>query len=347
MYKTLLLRCAVVALLCMLALSVALIRLSQQTHAAPAISSGSSNVITSTVTTVASSTLAYWTTARMKAARSADKLLVKGAIHPSGPPTSSGTPALLDPVLPETEAGRPATTSGGQMQAQASPVPSPYTFPYSTVGKVFFTDPQTNADYVCSGTAIASRNGSTIDTAGHCVANGGHNYFYTHWAFCAQYYNGCNTKYLWAARKLLTHSNWYQRGWLTYDYGEAVVSANASGNVISVVGGAGVAYNQPYQQHYTALGYPQAAPYDGTQLEECQSDLYQRDQPNPNGASTLSITCDMTGGSSGGGWLISEQGKFGYLNGHNDYKYNNDEAHMYSPYYGNDWYSIYRSAQSS
>jgi V8-like Glu-specific endopeptidase len=347
MRKKLLLRCAVVALLCVVALSVALMYVGQQTHAAPALTSNAPVVITSTVTMVASSTFAYWTAARMKAARSADKLMSNGVIHPSAQARSGGTPAILDPVRPTNDAGQPTTTSQAQGQAQASPVPSPYAFPYSTVGKVFFTDPQTNADYVCSGTVVASSNGSTIDTAGHCVANGGKNYFYTHWAFCAQYYNGCNTKYLWAARKLLTHSNWYQRGWLTYDYGEAVVNANGSGKVTGAVGGAGIAYNQPYQQHYTALGYPQSSPYDGTQLQECQSDFYQSDQPNPNGDATLSMTNDMTGGSSGGGWLISQQGKFGYLNGHNDYKYNGDDTHMYSPYYGNDWYSVYNAAQSA
>src|SRR5689334_7845843 len=196
MHKNLLLRCVVVALLCVVALSVALMHMGQQTHAAPALTSSSLDVITSTVTMVASSTFAYWTAARMKAARSADNLIVKEVVHPAEQVISGATPAILDPVHPMTDAGRTTTTS--QTQAQASPVPSPYVFPYSTVGKIFFTDPQTNTDYVCSGTAVASSNGSTIDTAGHCVANGGKNYFYTHWAFCAQYYNGCNTKYLWA-----------------------------------------------------------------------------------------------------------------------------------------------------
>jgi len=347
MHKKLLLRGAVVALLCVVALSVAFLHIGQQTHAATSLIGSATGVVTSTVSMVAANTLAYWTATKMKAAHSADKLITKEVIQPPGPSSSGVIPALIDPTRPTTEAGQAETTSHAQTQAQGSPVPSPYAFPYSTVGKVFFTDPQSNTDYVCSGTVVASSNGSTIDTAGHCVANGGKDYFYTHWAFCAQYYNGCNTKYLWAARKLLTHSNWYQRGWLTYDYGEAVMNANGSGKVASAVGGAGVAYNQSYQQHYTALGYPQEAPYDGTQLEECQSDLYQRDQPDPNGASTLSMTNDMTGGSSGGGWFISEQGKSGYLNGHNDYRYNSNDPHMYSPYYGDDWYSVYQAAQSA
>src|SRR5690348_11223588 len=148
MHKNLLLRCVVVALLCVVALSVALMHMGQQTHAAPALTSSSLDVITSTVTMVASSTLAYWTAARMKAARSADHLIVQDAVPPAAQGLSGATPAILDPVHPIAGAGRTTTTS--QTQAQARPVPSPHVFPYSTVGKIFFPAPHTNTDYVCS-----------------------------------------------------------------------------------------------------------------------------------------------------------------------------------------------------
>ena len=55
----------------------------------------------------------------------------------------------------------------------------------------------------------------------------------------------------------------------------------------------------------------------------------------------------MTGGSSGGPWLISIAGTFGYVNGHNDFKYTNDPNHMYSPYYDYDWYVVFNAAQNS
>jgi hypothetical protein len=55
----------------------------------------------------------------------------------------------------------------------------------------------------------------------------------------------------------------------------------------------------------------------------------------------------MAGGSSGGGWLISVKGKSGYyVNGHNDYKYTDDAQHVYSPYYGDDWFKVYDAAQN-
>lgn len=41
----------------------------------------------------------------------------------------------------------------------------------------------------------------------------------------------------------------------------------------------------------------------------------------------------MTGGSSGGGWMIDwSQTGTGYVNGHNDYKYTSQPLAMYSPY---------------
>ena len=42
----------------------------------------------------------------------------------------------------------------------------------------------------------------------------------------------------------------------------------------------------------------------------------------------------MTGGSSGGAWLRWFDGNWGYINGLNSYKYNNDPNTMYSPYFG-------------
>jgi V8-like Glu-specific endopeptidase len=359
--KKALVKYGIVGLLCLVALGVTVIGFGlHQTRAAapslPGLSASSSgpakDALSLDISTKTLTALEYWTPTRMKAAKSADILLTTKAVTP---PADSGIPKLgikavsIDPVLPsgkKENASKASEQQAGTQQTAASAVAYPYTFPYVTVGKVFFTDPKTGTDYVCSGTAVASANNDTIDTAGHCVANGGNGYFYTNWVFCGNYNNGCPTGYMWAARRLVTHSNWYNKGWLTYDYGEAVVNPNKNGDVTSTIGGAGLAYNQAYQQQYMALGYPQTAPYDGTKLWKCVSGVTGRDQPNPKGSPTLAIACDMTGGASGGGWLISVKGKAGYVNGHNDYKYSRDSQHMYSPYYGPDWYKVYNTAQS-
>jgi hypothetical protein len=288
----------------------------------------------------------YWTAERQTSAISAETL-VQGQSVPNASPSVTEPAVSQPPTVPaQSNTANQNQTPDSSIRPQASTVPYPYPFPWSTVGKVFFTDPTTNTNFVCSGTSVTSKNRSTVDTAGHCVAAGGQKRFYTNWAFCPQYYNTCPSGYLWTARNLWTIGAWYNNGSLAYDYGEAVVNPNAHGYLVDTIGGAGWAYNYPYNQYFYALGFPAGPPFDGSRLWYCASPLVGTDSPS-SGPKTLEITCDMTGGSSGGGWLISIKGTFGYTNGHNDYKYTNDPAHMYSPYYGKDWYKVYKAAQKS
>ncbi|MFJ1756247.1 trypsin-like serine peptidase [Kitasatospora sp. NPDC088134] len=60
----------------------------------------------------------------------------------------------------------------------------------------------------------------------------------------------------------------------------------------------------------SAYGYPAATPFDGVELEHCDSApkptpfVFDRSRPP-----MLSIGCNMTGGSSGGGWFTRKDGK--------------------------------------
>jgi V8-like Glu-specific endopeptidase len=288
--------------------------------------------------------LAYWTPARMEAAISADTL-VKAPAHEPQQQQKSGSKQSASPFVPAgISVQKPL--KGIQPDAYQLPHSSYSTFPYTTIGKVFFS--QQGGNYVCSGTSVNSNNKSVVDTAGHCVIAGGSgNGWSSNWVFCPQYYYGSCPLGMFTARQLWTINYWQNYGWLEEDYGDAVVSPNNYGNVVNAVGGTGWAINYSYNQYFYAFGYPQAAPFDGNTMWYCPSGLYRQDNPSPGNASAMGITCNMTGGSSGGGWLISLNGTFGYVNGHNDYKYNNDTNHMYSPYYGNDWYLVFNSAQNS
>jgi hypothetical protein len=53
----------------------------------------------------------------------------------------------------------------------------------------------------------------------------------------------------------------------------------------------------------------------------------------------------MTGGSSGGAWLAFFNGTTGYVDGHNDYKYDNNPSTMYSPYYDDTTSSLFSSVR--
>lgn len=285
----------------------------------------------------AASVRAYWTPARMEAAISADKLLAPTKL--STTPSRQEASGVIAPAIPRGQyTAAPLSTS-------KVPHSSYSVFPYSTVGKVFFTDSRTGLNYVCSGASANSNNLSVVDTAGHCVVQGGSGgNWYTNWQFCPQYFKGSTPYGCWVARQLWSLNTWVNTGSLEDDFGDAVVSPNGYGNIVSVVGGTGSAYGFPKKQNFTALGYPAEAPYNGNLMYKCVSGSAAHGFDD---GTVLSIACNMTGGSSGGPWLISYNGTFGYVNGHNDFKYTNDPAHMYSPYYDSEWYTVFNAAQNS
>jgi hypothetical protein len=204
-------------------------------------------------------------------------------------------------------------------------------------GKVFFSDGGTN--YVCSGTALTSGNESVVWTAGHCV-NQGPGAFYTNWAFVPAYKDGARPYGTWTARTLLTTAPWGQRGDFSYDLGAAVVGTNGGATLTDTVGSRGAGFNQAAQQHYLAHGYPAAAPFTGGRMFICESDLGTRDtSTNPP---TMAIGCDMTGGSSGGGWVVGNS-----VLSVNSYGYRTQPNVMYGPYQGTVAQQLYTSAAGS
>ena len=103
------------------------------------------------------------------------------------------------------------------------------------------------------------------------------------------------------------------------------------------VGGRGIAFNYSRSQTYNSYGYPAAPPFNGERLWRCNSAL----QTNDNDANppTMGIGCDMTGGSSGGGWIVGNN-----LYSENSYGYGNQPNVMYGPYLGSVAQSVYNAA---
>jgi hypothetical protein len=254
----------------------------------------------------------YWTPERMRNARPADRTL-SGSFAPAAAPRKK----------------RPASAT------QISP---PYTSqPTSTNGKVFFTDDGLN--YVCSGTALLSGNKSTVWTAGHCVHDGANN-FHTNWAFVPAYADGGAPYGTWTARSLLTTNGWATSGDFSYDNGAAVVKLNGGRSLTDVVGGRNPAFNYARNQDYAAHGYPAGPPFNGERLWVCNSPLvYDDTSANPP---TMGIDCDMTGGSSGGGWIAG-----GAVASVNSYGYTTLPKVMFGPYQGSVSQSLYTQAAGS
>jgi hypothetical protein len=254
----------------------------------------------------------YWTPERMRNARPADRIL-SGTFAPAAKPVRKAAGAAVQ-------------------------VPPPYTSqPTSTNGKVFFTESGLN--YVCSGTALLSGNKSVVWTAGHCV-NDGAGTFVTNWAFVPAYADGSRPYGTWTARRLLTTSGWNASSDFSYDNGAAVVNTSGGRALTDVVGGVKPTFNYPRRQTYVSHGYPAAPPFNGQRLYTCTSPLrYDDTSANPP---TMGIDCNMTGGSSGGGWTVN-----GSLESVNSYGYTTLPNVMFGPYQGSVSESLYTQASGS
>lgn len=234
-----------------------------------------------------------------------------------------------------------ARSSGGGGSKTTYPFTSyevltPYTeFPTSTHGKVYFTDDGFN--YVCSGTALASANESVVWTAGHCVHDGPGE-FHANWAFVPAYRDGVRPFGTFAARALLTTDRWATAGDFGHDLGSAVVHPVAGASLTATIGGGrGIAFNYVRQQRYLAYGYPAAKKFNGQRLRVCDAP-WGLDDSNFS-PPTMGIGCDMTGGSSGGGWIVGSD-----VYSVNSYGYRSLQNVMFGPYQGAVAQDLYTAA---
>jgi hypothetical protein len=222
------------------------------------------------------------------------------------------------------ERGKP-TAEGSAVQEQAQP----------RHGKVFFTLGSSN--YVCSGTATNSSNGDVVTTAGHCVAEGSATA--TNFAFVPAYDNGTRPYGTWTAQTLLTTTQW-RGGDYDYDAAFAVMNENASGQSLTqVVGGYPIAFNLARGLSYQAFGYPAAKPFNGQTLWSCSGTVVQ---DTYFGGQDQGLACNMTGGSSGGGWITG-----GSLNSVTSFGYRGVKNILWGPYFGSVIQSVYNAAAST
>ncbi|MGH3993612.1 MAG: trypsin-like serine peptidase [Pseudonocardiaceae bacterium] len=223
----------------------------------------------------------YWTAERMRSAVPRDRTNRGGAPRENAKPGGGG--------------GKPGGASGAT-SVEVGTIGS--TSPLTAHGKVFFTDNGVN--YVCSGTALA---GDVVWTAGHCV-NEGPGGYYTNFLFVPAYRDGAAPYGQFPASQLLTTSGWRLGGQYGVDVGAAIPSTNAQGQSLSAaVVERSVVFDSARNQSYSAYGYPAAKPFNGRRMRVCNT-AWSRDDTSAN-PDTMGIPCDMTGGSSGGGWVTS------------------------------------------
>jgi hypothetical protein len=240
-------------------------------------------------------------------------------------------------VAPSAPKQEPKATGASGIQPMAYYPNYPVGHPVArTYGKVFFTSFGVN--YVCSATVVNTEGKSEVWTAGHCVSDGAAwNY---NWTFVPNYASGYAPYGYWYAYQLWTTTAWfYNNNDFANDVGSAVLYRNNGWRITDYLGGQGIIWNYPIGLYAYAFGYPQASPFNGCCLVAEQNYTYN------GGGGTIFMVNYMTGGSSGGAWLTYFNGQWGYINGHNDFKYNSLPQYMYSPYYGNQVANLYASVR--
>ncbi len=226
-------------------------------------------------------------------------------------------------------------------------------------GVVLFHLPS-GGDYICSGSAVRDADWTTslVLTAGHCAFDqsptaGG---FATMWMFFPEYdtapIRSCTESRwgCWTAQSLVVDSGFAYAGGFTsaattHDFAFAVVGAGGkTGETLqldAIVGSLPVAFGGISSgQFLDAFGYPAAAPYQGNDLIYCagkiSGDIF-------NGSKTWGMTCDMTGGASGGPWLSQFAAGSGTVSSLNSYRYSGFNK-MFGPKFNSNTQATYGAA---
>ena len=285
-------------------------------------------------------TTAYWTPARMRAARDATLL-----------PTTAGS-SLTGPARVTIPAGRIAgaasTATGAAILRPAITPPNTTGAPWPwygsnfvrvTNGKVFFRT-HDGGNWVCSAAIVNTAGKDMVWTAGHCVygsiggqvtGEGWHSQF----IFVPDFNNGSRPYGSWSEKSATIPTSYYNNQDEPNDM--AAVNLNTgpygSAQIANVLGAQGFAYGGSGARPVTAFGYPAEYPYNGQVLDYAQGTSY------PDG-SYNEMASTLTGGSSGGPWLINFNGASGYIWGANTL---GNGSTMWSPYFGSNALAVYNA----
>ena len=277
----------------------------------------------------------YWTTSRMKNAKSGDLLVRDRSEVKPDDSVTKGEPTVVRGSAAKPAGKKAPGFDGGYYTGGGKVV--------ETTGKVFFTLGGTN--YVCSGSSTVAANNSLVQTAGHCL-NEGPGAFATNFTFVPGYDDGAAPHGQFVAAELHTSTPWANQGDLNYDIGYAVVGTSGGSTLTGAVGAQGVGFNLARNATMYAFGYPAASPYDGSDIAWCHGQVVA---DTWGGSSTQGMVCNMTGGSSGGPWFLNynESSGIGTLNSLNSFKYTGGPLsnRMFGPYFGSVVQGVYNVAQ--
>ncbi|MXN75699.1 trypsin-like serine protease [Burkholderia sp. 4701] len=199
---------------------------------------------------------------------------------------------------------QPYTTS----QVNAYGNNTQYYYPFRAAGKLFFNIG--SATYLCSASLIKP---GVVVTAAHCVANFGQRQFYSNWVFVPAYSNGAAPYGTWNGASATVMTSYYDgtdpcavAGVVCQDDVAVIVLAPQGGSYAGNSAGwygygwNGYSYNPSGVALIDQLGYPVALD-SGVYMERNESQGFV----SASNSNNTIIGSLMTGGSSGGPWLVN------------------------------------------
>ena len=269
-----------------------------------------------------SSVQAYWTPERLASARPIGPTLSRNPVprysskptaggenSPGEPPRITGKAAQEfaatvpfggnaepdDGVAPEM-----TSSSGYYFTTHRVTTPQSNGYPYITTGKLFFRDPRTMGNFVCTASVIRQR---MLSTAGHCVAKPStvpaNRYFFDNFLFVPAL-NGATQPFgSWTWQHVWTTTAWINStGSVPHanDIGMIEMVDKAGKKIWEFTGFLGFFTGGLAPNHLTVLGYP-------CNLDSCTRMQRTDSQSFAGSNSTAVIGSAMRGGSSGGPWI--------------------------------------------
>jgi V8-like Glu-specific endopeptidase len=198
--------------------------------------------------------------------------------------------------------------NGGQLQDTGTlneqfssqrlvPLSADLSYPYTTVGKLYFTTPSGNK--TCSGVVINDR---VVATAGHCMYSG--TGWYGNWMFVPAYRDGTTPFQKWAYQSGAVPGTWYNGGGKIPNAGDfgclAFKDQTINGAVVklaNVVGKIGFQTLSTIPNHAHILGYPGNLD-NGEKMHQVTAQSAVAVSPN-----NAEYGSDMSLGAGGGPWI--------------------------------------------
>jgi hypothetical protein len=235
----------------------------------------------------------YWTPERMAAATPARPPAQASA---AGGDSSVGRHA--EPMRTEPSAPSPAVVAEAARAAGVSMSTDAEIMATVTAGHAYFIDPIDGREHFCSGATVNSVKRRLVVTAGHCVHNG---LWMQGFIFAPGYNNGAPFG-TWIALGLAARTDWTYYARADADVGIAIMDNNFSGQrIVDVIGGNGLAWNQPLGQRVDVFSYPNARP---TQLA-CAGPTGTGVDLGTIGMGPCPISGEAARGASGGPMLLN------------------------------------------